>query len=160
MATERSTGKIMKTGVIVAAIIVVVRIILEHVGAPASVNMVFGVAWLYLLLPICFALRIASAGEASPFKGLFMDVLLFGVYTRLMVMLTYIIAYFYKWQAPRFSASQGGNVGENITPLMGAVVIPVRNAVIWVIFAAVVGMIIGGITLLIARKPKRASVDA
>lgn len=159
MATERSTGKIMKTGVILAAVIIVLRIILEHLGAPSTVNAVFGVAWLYFLLPVCLALRIAATAEASPFKGLFLDVLLFGVYTRLMVMLTYMIAYFLKWKAPRFSASQGGVVGDNVTPLMGLLVIPARNAVYWIIFAVIVGMILGGITLLIARKPKKTKVD-
>jgi hypothetical protein len=152
MATDRSTGTIMKTGVIVAAVVVVLRIILEQVGAPGKLNMVFGVAWLYFLLPICFALRIASRKEGSPYKGLLKDVLLFGVYTRLMVMITYMIAYFLRWNAPRFTVGQGGNVGENVSLLKGVLIIPVTNAAIWVVFATVVGMIIGGITLAIARK--------
>jgi hypothetical protein len=149
----------MKAGVILAAVIVVARIILEQVGAPEGANKIFGVAWLYFLLPICFALRIASAGEASPFKGLFKDVLMFGVYTRLMVMATYMIAYFLKWNAPRFTPKEGGNVDPSIGFLNGFLLIPVRNAVIWVVMVLVVGMIIGGITLAVARKssPKAAT---
>jgi hypothetical protein len=142
----------MRAGVILAAVIVVLRIILEHIGAPDKVNIVFGVAWLYFLLPICFALRIVSSGETSPFKGLFMDVLLFGVYTRLMVMATYIIAYFFRWTAPRFSLAQGGNVGENVSLLSGLLIIPLRNALVWVVTVLVLGMIIGSITIAIARK--------
>lgn len=152
MSNDRSTGKIMKAGVIVAAVIVVLRIVLEQAGAPEEVNNVFGLILLYLLLPICLALRIRSAGEASPFKGLFKDVLLFGVYTRLMVMATYMIAYFLKWNAPRFTPKLGGNVDPSIGFLNGFLLIPVRNAVIWVVMILVVGMIIGGITLAIARK--------
>ncbi len=147
----------MKAGLILAALIVVLRVILEQAGVPHPVNMVFGVAWLYFLLPICFALRIASSHEASPFKGLFWDVLLFGIYTRLMVMATYVIAYFMRWNAPRFSLEQGGNVGENVSKVQGLIVIPLRNAVIWVVMATIVGMIIGGITLAIARKSSPAS---
>ncbi len=152
MPNERSTGKIMKVGIILAGVIVVLRVILEQAGVPDKINMIFGVAWLYFLLPVCFALRIASSREASPFKGLFMDLLLFGVYTRLMVMATYIIAYFLRWNAPRFALSGGGNVGESVSMLQGILVIPLRNAAVWVVFAVVVGMIIGGITLAIARK--------
>lgn len=152
MPNDRSTGKIMKMGLIVAAVIVVLRIILEQAGAPDMVNMVFGVAWLYLLLPICFALRIASTHEPSPFKGLFLDVLLFGVWTRLMVMATYMLAYMLKWNAPRFSMKMGGNVGETVSFLNGFLLIPARNAVIWIVMATAVGMIIGGITFAIAKK--------
>ncbi len=155
MPSNRSTGKIMKTGAILAAAIVVLRVILEQVGAPNAINMIFGVAWLYFLLPVCLALKIASSGEAAPFKGLFTDVFLFSIYTRLMVMATYMIAYFAKWRAPRFSTSQGGNVGENVSFVDGFLYIPARNAVFWIVFAVVIGMIIGGITLAIARKRAR-----
>ncbi len=157
MPTDRSTGKIMRMGIILAAAIVVLRIILEQAGVPDKVNMILGVAWLYLVLPICFALRIASTHELSPFKGLFWDVFLFGVWTRLMVMATYMIAYFLKWTAPRFSVKMGGNVGENISFVSGFLLIPVRNAVIWVVMATITGMIIGGITLLIAKKSAPAA---
>ncbi len=156
MATERSTGKIMKAGLILAAALVVVRIVLEQVGAPQNVNMIFGVAWLYFLLPICFALRIAAAREPRPFLGLFKDVLLFAVYTRVMVMATYIIAYFLKWQAPRFSVSGGGSVGPNIGILEGVVWIPVRNALVWIVTALVLGMAIGSVALLVGRKTSSA----
>ena len=157
MASDRSTGKIMKMAVILAAVIVVLRIILEQAGASQTLDMIFGVAWLYFLLPICFALRIASAGEASPFKGLFKDVLLFGIYTRLMVLPTYMIAYLAHWSAPRFSVAEGGNVGQDIGFVNGFLWIPLRNAIIWVVAAVIIGMIIGGITLLIARKSRTSA---
>jgi len=83
---NKVTGGLMKAGVLVAACIIVVRIILEQFGAPESVNNIFGVAWLYLIFPVLFALRIAASGEPGPFKALFKTLLLFGVYTRLMVM--------------------------------------------------------------------------
>lgn len=155
MGSTRSTKKIMDAGLIVAAVIVVLRIILEQAGAPGKVNFVFGVAWLYFLLPICLALRIASSGEASPFLGLFKDVLLFSVYTRLMVMITYVIAYFFRWNAPRFTPKEGGNVGPSIGLLQGILLIPVRNFVFWVVMATVVGMVIGGITLAVAKWSSR-----
>jgi hypothetical protein len=157
MQTGQSTGAIMKAGLLLAAVIVVLRIILEQVGAPEAVNGIFGVAWLYFLLPICLALKIATGGEANPFKKLLKDVFLFAVCTRLMVMITYVVAYFFHWQAPRFSTAGGGNVGPDVSLVTGILVIPVRNALFWVLFATIVGMLIGGITLWLRRKASPAS---
>ncbi len=47
----------------------------------------------------------------------------------------------------------GGVVGEGVTPLMGYLIVPIRNAVAWVVFATLLGMILGGITLLLKRQP-------
>jgi hypothetical protein len=150
---NKVTGGLMKAGVLVAACIIVVRIILEQFGAPESVNNIFGVAWLYLVFPVLFALRIAASGEAGPFKALFKALLLFGVYTRLMVMASYMLAFLFQWQAPRFSLKMGGNVGPDVSALQGLLVIPARNALIWIVMATVLGMIIGGIILFRKRKP-------
>lgn len=150
---NKVTGGLMKAGVLVAACIIVVRIILEQFGAPESVNNIFGVAWLYLVFPVLFALRIAASGEPGPFKALFKALLLFGVYTRLMVMASYMLAFLFKWQAPRFSLKMGGNVGPDVSALQGLLVIPARNALIWIVMATVLGMIIGGIVLFTKRKP-------
>ena len=150
---NKVTGGLMKAGVLVAACIIVARIILEQFGAPESVNNIFGVAWLYLVFPVLFALRIAASGEPGPFKALFKTLLLFGVYTRLMVMASYMLAFLFKWQAPRFSLKMGGNVGPDVSALQGLLVIPVRNALIWIVMATVLGMIIGGIILFRKRKP-------
>ena len=149
---NKVTGGLMKAGVLVAACIIVVRIILEQMGSPESVNNIFGVAWLYLIFPVLFALNISASGEPGPFKALFKTLLLFGVYTRLMVMATYMMAYLLKWQAPRFSTKMGGNVGPDVGALQGLLLIPVRNALIWIVTATVVGMIIGGAVLFAKRK--------
>jgi len=148
---------VMRVGIIVAAIIIVVRIVLELAGAPLSVNNIFGVAWLYFIMPVLFALAIRAKASAGPYLSLLKDVVLFGVYTRLMVMVTYVVAYFLRWSAPRFTVAGGGNVGDNVSLFSGVLFIPVRNALIWVVFVTVVGMIIGSITLLIRRKPAPAT---
>ncbi len=153
---DQGMGSLMKTGVILAAGILVVRIVLEQIGVPEFINNIFGVAWLYFIFPVLFALRISKAGMTGPFKALFKDILLFGVYTRLMVMVTYMAAYLLKWQAPRFSLSMGGNVGPDVSSIQGLLVIPARNALIWVLFVAVAGMIIGGITLQVLKRKAAA----
>jgi hypothetical protein len=154
---NQGTGSLLKTGLILAAVIIIIRIVLEQVGAPESVNRIFGVAWLYFIFPVLFALRIAADGGAGGFKRLVKDLFFFALYTRLMVAVTYVLAYFLQWQAPRFSAAGGGTVGPDITPVAGILAIPAFNAVIWIITAVIFGGIIGGITLAIKKKTGGAS---
>jgi hypothetical protein len=51
----------------------------------------------------------------------------------------------------------GGVVGEGITPLQGYIWYPVRNAIVWIIFAVALGMILGGVTLLIRRRGAKSA---
>ena len=90
---------LIRTPLILAAVIVVARLALEGVGAPAIIETIVGVAWLHLLVPIYLGVRIAGAGGSSPFKSLFMAVFFFTLYTRLMVMVTYMLAYALGWSA-------------------------------------------------------------
>lgn len=156
MTESQGTGPLMKLGVILAAVIIVLRIILEQAGAPEMVNNVFGVAWLYFIFPVLFAVRIAKNQAAGRVKSLFINLVLFAVYTRLMVMVSYMAAYAFQWRAPRFSAAMGGNVGPDVSPLSGVLIIPARNVLIWIVGATIIGMIIGGITLMLRRKPAPA----
>ena len=144
--------KAMKTGVLIAAIVIVLRIVLEQAGAPEGINNIFGVSWLYLILPVFFALGIRERECARPYGVLLKDVFLYAVYTRIMVMITYMLAYFLRWSPPRFEVSRGGNVGDHIGAGRGLVLIPVRNALFWIVMAVFVGMIIGSVVLLLKRR--------
>ena len=156
MADSKGTASLMKIGIFLAAVIIVVRIILEQAGAPEMINNIFGVAWLYFVFPVLFALRIARDRETGRVKALFREVFLFAVYTRLMVAVSYMAAYQFQWTAPRFSAAMGGNVGPGVSPLSGLLLIPGRNALIWIVLATALGMIIGGVTLWAKKKPAAA----
>ncbi|MGH7594756.1 MAG: hypothetical protein ACREOI_00300 [bacterium] len=160
MASFLSTKVNMKWPLVIAAILVVARIVFEQMGASENVNNIFGVAWLYFLAPIYFAVQIANSGVAKPFLELVKSTAIFTAYTRLMIMPTYWLAYMNGWTAPRFSITQGGVVGEGMTPLKAYLLIPVRNALIWTVFATVVGAIIGGITLAIKRRGATAKAPA
>ena len=142
----------MKTGVIIAAVILIARIALEQAGAPESVNSIFGVVWLYLVLPVFFAVHLTKASVASPFKAVIKDSALFGLYTRLMIMVIYMVAYELRWTSPRFMLNQGGNIGPDVSFLVGFIFIPVRNVFIWVVVAVVAGTITGGATLLLRKR--------
>ena len=56
------------------------------------------------------------------------------------------------WGATRFALDNGGVVGAGVTSLEGYLLIPFRNVVIWTIFATVVGMILGGITMVVRKR--------
>ena len=151
----------LKWPLIVAVILVVLRIVLEKLGAPDSINNLLGVAWLHLLVPFYFAYQIRTSASDRPYRALFKDLFLYSLYTRLMVLVTYWMAYLWQWQSPRFLITQGGNVGENIGPFEGYLLIPGRNLVVWVVMAMVVGMVLGSLLLLIkGRGQKTAGADA
>ena len=115
-------SSLIRLPLIIAAVVVVVRVVLEQIGASSALNQVFGVAWLYLLVPIYFGVNLAAVD--SPYKSLFKTLLCFVAYTRVMVMATYIAAYHFQWPAARFSVEGGGVVGEGVTALQGLLVIP------------------------------------
>jgi hypothetical protein len=151
--------KIMKIGLIIAALVILVRIVIEQAGAPFAAAGIFGVVWLYFVLPILFALAIRNRADAKPYRRLLKDVFLFAVYTRVMVALTYVLAYFLQWPTPRFSAAQGGTVGPEIEAWRAILYVPARNALFWIAIAVIVGMMTGSVTLLIKRK-KLASAQS
>jgi len=144
-------SKVMRWGLILAAAVIVLRIMLEQAGASEKLSFFCGVAWLYFAFPVLFALSIRAHNVAGPFKRLLKDVLLFALCTRVMVMITYMLAYVFSWKPIRF-AYPGGTVGENVGVWDGIFFIPLRNLLIWIVMATIMGMIIGSITLLLKRK--------
>jgi hypothetical protein len=144
-------SKVMRLGLILAAVVIVLRIVLEQAGAPEKLSFFCGVAWLFFIFPVLFALSIRAHNVASPFKSLLKDVLLFVLCTRVMVMITYMLAYIFSWKASRF-AFPAGTVGENVSVWAGMLFIPLRLLLIWTVMATILGMIIGSITLLLKRK--------
>ena len=98
------TGDRLKWPLIVAAILVVLRIILEQLGAPDSINNLLGVAWLHFLVPFYLAYRIQASRSNRPYRALFKELFLYTLCTRLMVMVTYWLAYLWQWQSPASSS--------------------------------------------------------
>ena len=144
-------SKVMRWGLILAAVVIVLRIALEQAGAPEKLSFFCGVAWLFFIFPVLFALSIRAHNVAGPFKSLLKDVFLFVLCTRVMVMITYMLAYVFSWKASRF-AFPAGTVGENVSVWAGMFFIPLRLLFIWIVMATILGMIIGSITLLLKRK--------
>jgi hypothetical protein len=144
----------LKGPLIIAAILVIGRVILEQAGAPGWLNNVFSVVILYILIaPLYFAFRIANSGIDRPYRALFKNIALFTALARAMVIPTYWLAYYFQWTAPRFSVALGGNVGPNVTPLMGYVGIPLMAAIAWILFSLILGGGLGSMVIRMKRKP-------
>jgi hypothetical protein len=147
----------LKWPLILAAIVVVLRVILEQAGAPGTVSNVFSVVLLYLIIcPVYFAFRIGGSGVEKPYRTLFKTTALYAVLARLMVIPTYWLAYIFQWTAPRFSTAQGGVVGEGVTPLNGFIIIPAAALALWVIGSVVIGGGIGSIIIALRNRSRRA----
>lgn len=147
---------LMKWPLLAAAILVVLRVVSEQAGAPEAVNRIFGVTWLYFIVPVYFALKITAAGDEHPYKTLFIKMAIFVALVRLMVLPTYWLAYAFDWEALRFSAEQGGVVGDGISPLHGYLLIPLGAFLFWLIAATLVG---GGIGSIVIAWKRRAFVS-
>ena len=143
---------LIKLPLIIAVVVIIGRLILEQAGAPGTLNMIFGVTWLHLLVPFYLATRIAKSGAAKPFLTLFASLSVFTLLVRVLVAPTYALAYAMSWTAPRFQLEGGGVVGEGVTPLQGYLLIPLQNLVITAAAVIVIGMILGGVTLAILRR--------
>ncbi len=145
-----------KVPLIVAAILVVGRVLLERAGAPETINNLLSVAVFYVLVvPLYFAFRIAKTGVPHPYNTLFKSTALFTALARAMVTPTYWLAYAYQWPQARFSTAAGGNVGPGITPLWGYVLIPIGAALFWILVSLAVGGSLGSILIAVKRKSTR-----
>ena len=143
----------LKWPLIIAAIVIVLRVVLEQAGAPDSVNNLFSVVVLYLVIfPIYSAIRIAKSGVARPYITLLKNTALYTALARSMVIPTYWLAYMYQWTAPRFSVALNGVVGPNVTPLYGYVLIPLAAAGAWIIASLVIGGGLGSMVIALNRR--------
>jgi len=141
---------------IVTLVVMVVRILLEEMGAPGVITNIFGVIWLAFPVAIYFGVGVAASPEAHPYKALVKLIVVYGVCARLMVAVSYSLAYAFSWSAPRFSG--GGVVGEEVTALQGLLLMPAFNLVPGLIMVIGAGLLVGPATLAIRRKMLKPKV--
>ncbi len=147
----------LKWPLILAAVFIIARIVLEQAGAPDSINNLVSVVVLYVFVfPLYFAVRIARSNVARPYATLLKMTALYAALARAMVAPTYWLAYMYGWTQPRFSQAQGGVVGPDITPLL-AVLIPFGAMIVWVLASLIIGGGLGSIVIAIKRKSAKPS---
>ena len=148
----------IKAPLILTLVVIVVRILLEEMGAPSSLSSIFGVAWLAFLIAIYFAVGLAGSGEAHPYKALIKLIVLYGVCSRLMVAVSYSLAYVFGWSASRFGLQDS----EGVSALQGILLTPAFNLLPGLIMAIGAGLLVGPAVLAIRRKmlkPEVADID-
>jgi hypothetical protein len=140
---------ILKLPLIVAAVVVVVRVIFERLGVPESVNNILSIAALHtLIVPIYIAIQLARRRSERPFGTLFKLIAIYAVLTRIMILPTYWAARVFEWTNPRFA----GLWGPDVDPITGWVGVPLGTAAVWIVASIVVGGLLGSIVLAVARK--------
>jgi len=148
-STEVGLKGILRWPLIVAAIVVVLRVVTERAGLPDTVNNLLSVAVLHtLLVPLYFAIRIGNNGVSRPYATLFKLVAVYAVLTRLMIIPTYWLARVYEWTQPRFA----GTWGPDVNPFVGYVGVPFVTAAFWIVASIVIGGAIGSIVIAFSRR--------
>ena len=151
---------ILKWPLIIAAVVVVLRVVVEQAGAPDAVaNLLSVVALHFLIGPVYFAIRIARSGIPSPYTTLFKLITLYVVLTRAMVLPTYWLARVYEWPQQRFY----GLAGPDVTSFRGYIAIPFNTAAFWIAASVIFGGILGSVIIAItnrAARPVEASYRA
>ncbi len=61
-----TTSRMQKWPLLIAAAIILVRVLSEQLGAPESINFVFGVVWLYFIVPFSSCRRSSRMESPGP----------------------------------------------------------------------------------------------
>jgi hypothetical protein len=142
---------ILKWPLIVAAVVVVLRVVVERAGAPSAVSNALSIVALHTFLgPIYFAVRIGMSSAKNPYFMLIKAIFIYAVCTRLMVLPTYWLARIFEWHEPRFA----GLAGPDVTPFTAFIAIPFITAAFWLGASVVIGGAIGTVVLAIVRRVK------
>ena len=147
----------LKWPLIITLAVLAVRIPLEEMGAPGALSNILGVAWLAFLIPIYLAVGLAASGEAHPYTALIKLIVIYGVCVRLMVAVSYSLAYAFGWSAPRFGVLDS----EGVTALQGMLLTPASNLLPGLVMTIGSGLLVGPAALAIRRRmwqPKNGDV--
>jgi hypothetical protein len=102
----------LRRPLIVAAIVVVLRVVLELWHAPGLVTNLVSVVALYLVIfPVYFTLRISGSGMELPYRALFKVTVLYAASARALVIPTYWLAYIRDRRLPAQSAFSNCELG-------------------------------------------------
>src|SRR5436190_20232169 len=100
----KSESGILKWPLIIAAIIVVVRVIFERMGVPETVNNLLSIAAMHtVIVPVYIAIQLGRRNAERPFFSLFLQIAVYAVLTRLMILPTYWAGRIFHWTNNRFA---------------------------------------------------------
>ena len=145
---------ILKWPLIVAAVVVVLRVISERAGAPAVFSSMLSVVALHTIIaPLYFAVQIGLSGAPHPYGMLMKLIGIYVVLTRAMILPIYWLARIFEWPESRFA----GLAGPDVTPFVGFIAVPFLTAAFWIVASLIVGGLIGSITLGLMRRSRATS---
>jgi len=149
---------ILKWPLIIAALVVVLRIVVERTGGPGWLANTLSIAVMHTLLaPIYFAIRLGiNSGVQRPYAALFKLILIFVLSTRAMLIPVYWLGRIYEWPESRFYGLFGPEVG----PFEGFIGVPFVTAAIWIVSSLVVGGAIGSALIAFLRSRTNAASSA
>ena len=145
---------LLKWPLIITAVIVVTRVLLERFGAPPAVNNTLSVLLLTMLIvPLYFVGRIANSGEAHPYRTLLKITGLYALLARAMIIPTYWFAHIYQWPEPRFE----GVVRPGVTTFKAFVLTPLNPAVLIasIVIGCGVALPVMALVLLFTKKDRQ-----
>jgi len=146
----KSRSGILTLPLIVAAVVVVLRVIVERAGAPESITNWLSIAAMHtVIVPIYIALRLSKSDAASPYLSLIKMIALFAVLARIMILPTYWAGRIFEWTQSRFN----GLWGPDVDAFRGFVGVPLVTAGIWIVASVVIGGVLGSIILAVTRRP-------
>lgn len=141
------TKDVLKWPLVVAAIVIVLRVVVERAGAPEKVSNLFSAVALHLIIaPLYFSIRIGTSGTPRPYLAQLKLVTLFVLLTRAMVIPVYWLAHIMGWQQQRF-----GGLGPDASPLTAYVLIPFATAAFWILASIIVGTTVGSVVIAALR---------
>jgi len=151
-AQEAFLKGILKWPLVIAAVVLVLRVINERAGGPPLLSSALSVVVLHTLLaPIYFAIRIAGSSAERPYKALLKLILTYVVWTRAMLIPVYWLARIFEWPEPRFY----GLWGADVNAFVGFIGVPFVTALFWIVISVVVGGAIGAGVLAMMRPGDR-----
>ena len=139
----------LKWPLIIAAIVVVARVVTEQSGAPEAINNLLSVVGLhFVIVPLYLAVRIARSGAPRPYATLFRLIGIYAVLTRAMVIPVYWLGRIYEWPQSRFA----GTWGADVAPVMGFIAIPFLTAAFWIVASLIVGGALGSLVIAVMSR--------
>lgn len=148
---------ILRWPLIIAAIVVVLRVVLELAGAPNTVTRLLSAVALHLVIaPVYFGIRLGLSGQPRPYRTLIMLVASFVVIARAMIIPVYWLAHIEGWEQQRF-----GGLGPDTPPFIAYFTIPFATAAFWIAASLVIGNALGSVALAITSRmsPARKRVN-
>lgn len=139
---------VLKWPLVVAALVIVMRVIVERAGMPENISNLFSaVAFHLVIAPLYFAIRIGTSDLRRPYLTQVKLVTFFVLSVRAMIIPVYWLAHVLGWQQGRF-----GGLATEVPPLRAYFAIPFATAAFWTVASIIVGSTLGSVVIAIISR--------